>query len=409
MRLFDGKAPEPTAVFTPTKLPLAATNAYARREAAEGKLRRYLKRDQVPVVFGEYGVGKTTVVRRTLEEDADDGVLVYIATASGKSMSDIFRIALEELGFSVEVERSTSTGKHAEFGAKLVMEGSMGESSEESVLTRLVVDSPTDSKIASVLRDRKVTLVIDELHRATAELKSDIADLIKTTHGQESNYPQIVLIGTTLDSAELVKIDPGIDRFVKELPVSPMNEKEANSLITTGFDTLKMQIPAGLVKLIVETAAGAPSLIQSLCLEMAESALDRSDDRVTEDDYRAAVRIYLSEHGHRLVDAYNQAIEHTGPKRYKKQILIAMAEIDDEFFELEAVRARIEKRLGEPVNQTALSGPLRALKEGDEPILQDVTRRDGARVHNQSAFRDPMMKSFIRFMQELEKQGLVAD
>nr|WP_246247301.1 AAA family ATPase [Cellulomonas septica] len=387
-------------------MPLNEGNAYAAREEAEADIRRFLGRDQVPVVFGEYGVGKTTVVRKVLQELGEEPRMVYLPTASGKRISDVFKMSLESLGYTVEVEESSTKSRGATAGAKLIFEGQFEEASEVTKVRRLVVDSPTDSKVAAVLRDAKMTLVIDELHRASEDFRTEIADLIKTTHGQDSNFPQIILIGTTLDSAALVSADRGIDRFIKELRISPMTDEEARALITSGFDTLRMSLGEEILTRIVRTSAGAPSLIQSLCLDIAESCLAAGRSTVLADDYEAAVAAYLKENGHRLAEVYTRAIEHTGPRKYRKQILISMSLIDDEFFELETIRAHIEERTGLPVQQTALSGPLRELKTGSESILQDVSKRDGDRVYNLSAFRDPMMKSFIRFMNEVEAQGL---
>lgn len=399
----------PNEVFTPTQLPLSKHHAYAHRTDAEAKLKRFLRRNQVPVVFGEYGVGKTTIVRRLIKELGFEENLVYVPTTAGKSMSDVLKVALEQLGFFVEVEQTTTDSKNAHFGAKLVFEGDFEEGKTSSTTSRAAVDSPTDARIVRLLRERQVTLVIDELHRASPEFKSDIADLIKSTHGQESNFPQIVLIGTTFDSSELVAIDPGIDRFVKELRISPMTETESREVVESGFAKLKIDIPEDLVEKISVTTSGAPSLIQSICLDIAETAFARTPKAAEMPDYNKAVQLYLEEHGNRLAGMYNSAIEHTGSRRYKKQILTSMSLIDAEFFELEEVRAHIEERTGWEVDRTALSGPLRDLKNGEDAVLQDVTRRDGNRVHNLSAFLDPMMKSFIRFMNELESQGALPE
>lgn len=332
---------------------------------------------------------------------------VYIATVSGKTLSDVVRVALESLNYSVDVSESTSATHAGKFGAKLVANLNYEGTQTKTQTKSFVVQTPTDDKVAAILRDEKIVLVIDELHRADDDFRAELADLIKTTKGQTSNYPKIVLIGTTLESSSLVKNDKGIDRFVKEVPVSPMTAEEATELVTVGFDRLRVGISPQLLDRTVRTAAGAPSLLQSLCRDMARSALKDSRTSVDMGDYETAVRRYLQENGLRLASEYTGAIEHTGQRRYRKQILIAMSHIDAEFIELEEIRSNIEDRTGLRTEQTALSGPLRALKEGEGALLRDVQKRDGDRLYNVSAFVDPMMKSFIRFHNEIEEQGLL--
>ena len=400
--------PSPNDVFVPSKVPLGTTNAYASREQPEASLDRYVRRGQTPVVFGEYGVGKTTLVRRYFAETDDEGRLVYIPTAGDKSISDVFRKVLEQMNYRVSAERITSASDTIGGGLNLVVADFSGSGTEsETVREEFVVTSPTDDRVLQLMAEKDLVLVIDEMHKAAEDLRSELADLIKAARGLGHNYPVIVLVGTTMDAEQLVRRDPGIDRFVKELGVPPMTDEEARSVIEIGFERLGLDISDSIVETIVRTAAGAPTIVQEICLNIAEAAVTRKSDEVIEDDYIEAVRVYLNDHGRRLASTYVKSIEQTGAKRYRKQVLIAMATAPHDFVNLEDVRSRVSSQLGEDVPPTALSGPLRELKSGPDSILQDVERQSGSRVYNLNAFRDPMMKSFIRFMAELEEQGLL--
>jgi hypothetical protein len=404
--MFEHAVPEPSEVFTPTQLPLREHNAYVPRAEAEEKLDRFLRRGQVPLIYGEYGVGKTTVVRKSLRDGGYDDGLVYIPSAAGKSITDVLRVALEHIGAVVRTSEITTTGTTGRAATRLLVDVGGEKSKSRQVTDEFVVQSPTDERVLQLLAEYELTIVVDELHRASQEFREGLADLIKATHGQEQRWPQLVVIGTSAEASTLVRVDAGIDRFVKEYRLPTMTDEEARRLIETGFKTLRLEVPQPLVATVVRTAAGAPSLLQSICLDMAEATVREGSSTVTDAAYRHAVRTYLEENTSRLNETYTKAIEHTGPKRYRKQILIAMSQLDVEYPELEQIRERIEENIAEPVEQTALSGPLRVLKTGSDSVLVDVTRHEGARVHNVSAFRDPMMKSFVRFYTELENQGL---
>ena len=112
----------PADVFTPNRFPLEKYNVYAAREVAEKGLARALRRTEVPVVYGEYGVGKTTLMKKFFIKDDYEGRLVHILTPAGKNMDDVARIVLEQIGYSVEVSGESRT----RFGAEASAEGGGG-------------------------------------------------------------------------------------------------------------------------------------------------------------------------------------------------------------------------------------------------------------------------------------------
>jgi hypothetical protein len=402
--------PAPHEVFTPGSLPLEPLNVYAPRREAELALRRFMNRQQVPVVYGGYGVGKTTLIKKFFEEEARSGTLVYIPSVTALGMADIFSVVLEHLNYAVEVETVTKPQDKIEGGFDLkVLKATVGHTEAVERKHQVVVSSPTDYGVLKILDRMRLTIVIDEMHKGSPQLRAGIANMVKAVKSANHAYPRIVLIGTTNDAESLVAADPGIDRYIKELPVPAMDTREARYIVTQGFSRVGIVISNEYVEKLVASAAGAPTIVHALCLDAAESVLRRRDAEVRHDDCVEAVRRYLNEHGRRLANAYLRAVETTGQKRYRKQILIAAADVENDYVTMEDLRARIAAALGEDTKASALSGPLRALKDPRYgPILQDVERNvGGARIFNLTAFCDPMMKSFIRFISEVEVQGLL--
>jgi hypothetical protein len=155
---------------------------------------------------------------------------------------------------------------------------------------------------------------------------------------------------------------------------------------------------------------GAPALLQEICLDVAEHAVEAGRDHVTHEDIEASVRSFLLNSQARLTQRYMTVIETIGPRRYRKQILRAMAESPNDFVTMDELTTMVSKYVGEDVPATALSGPLRELKKAEYgEILRDVARpsNDGTRVYNLNAFKDPRMKAFIRAMHAVEAQGLL--
>jgi len=137
---------------------------------------------------------------------------------------------------------------------------------------------------------------------------------------------------------------------------------------------------------------------------MSEKALEESSTDIKKEYFDYALGLYARRKAQRSIRKYKGAIETFGPKRYRKQILHAMAKSKDEYVTMDFLVKQVSKQLGEDVPNTALSGPLRDLKSTKYgEILRDVENISGSsRVYNYSAFSDPGMKSIIRMIQQIQ-------
>ena len=166
----------PTDVFTPNTFPLGESNVYAARTTAERGLTQAIRRHQIPVVFGEYGVGKTTLVKVFFFEDERAGRVVSVLSPAGKNFDDIAKLVLEALNYRVDVvqeDKSAATVEAGmEAGAFATLKARFTGRLERSRMTRreLLVTAPTDQGLLNVMADAELTLVIDEMHKAGRRL-----------------------------------------------------------------------------------------------------------------------------------------------------------------------------------------------------------------------------------------------
>lgn len=400
--------PKPHEVFTPGVPPLEKNNIYVNRATAERKLGRLIQRRHIPVIWGDYGVGKTSLVRRFFATEAKAGKEIYFGSTAGVELSDIFREILQHLSYTVETSRVVTNETSKSLGVSLkAAKMSKDRKSGSAATHELVVTSPTDNSISQLASKAELIIILDEMHRASDSLRASLADWIKSTRAANSNF-SLAIVGTTADVQSLVSFDEGINRHVKELHVEPMTDTEARKVVTEGFSKLKMTLPPTVRETLVSAAGGAPSVIQAFCLDAAESAIEGGRQSVATEDLRYAVDRYLEENEDRLLQKYMAAIETTGSKRLRKQVLHAVADSSHNIVTMEDIAAGVSRALGEPTPSTSLSGPLRALKSEEYGrILRDVTRSSSDnRVHNLSAFSDPIMKSFVKLMHNLEQNDL---
>lgn len=409
----------PVDVFTPGRIPIRPNNVYSRRGEAETDFEQSLERGMVPLVFGEYGVGKTSLARHQFKPQEAQGVLVNIESAADSTLQDVLDRILEKLDYVVvrkRVDTHIQTSSHEQGGdaavglpwakASVASKRSNGESTSSQNEGELIVASPTDSRIVEICEAAGVALLIDELHRASDRFNDELAKFIKTYGNANCHRFSIALLGTSSDASKLVRSDKGIDRLLQEVHLLSMTNDEANFIVEQGMRALALGISDDVRDRLVRIAVGSPSILQYLCLECAEVAVKRDSRTVEVDDVDRAVKKFVETKEARLNRAYISAIETTGENRYRKQILRAMAESDDEYVTMDHLTTAVSVFLGKAVPSTSLSGPLRELKtDRFGAVLTDVARPDSTdRMQNYTTFRDPSLKAFIR-MQQARSEG----
>lgn len=408
----------PDKVFTPGQIPVQSTNIYATRGETEELFRKTLRRGMIPVIYGEYGVGKTSMARHVARDAEKEDRLVNIESVADKSLQDVFSRCLEKLGYTVSTKRvdgATSMSSHEQSGQAEVSAGwakgllaskrTKTATSTQQTEEIFVVTTPTDSRIVEICDAAKVILVLDELHRASAEFSSDLAKFLKIFGNASCQNFRIILLGTSSDASRLVASDPGIDRLLQEVHLKAMSPAESRYVVSEGMRSLAITIPKDVENRLVETCVGSPSILQYLSLETAEAAFERNPRIAQLKDVENALKAFVETKEARLNKSYVAAIESFGDIRYRKQILRAMAECEEEFVTMEMIRTLVSKFIGKEVQSTALSGSLRKLKEEEcGNVLSDVQRPDGAgRLTNYTTFKDPALKAFIR-LQVLREQ-----
>lgn len=411
---------KPNDVFTPGQIPIRPTNIYAARGDAERLFGKSLERGMIPVIYGEYGVGKTSMARHVAREAEQQNRLVNIESVADKSLQDVFSRCLEKLGYTVttkRVEGASTVKTHEQSGqaeanagwlkaviaSKRIQSATASQQTEE----QLVVTTPTDSRIVEICERAGVVLLLDELHRASPEFSSDLSKFLKIFGNASCRSFRIVLLGTSSDASRLVASDPGIDRLLQEVHLKAMSPQESEFVVSKGMADLAIVISPEVRNRLVRTCVGSPSILQYLALETAEAAFAREPRVAQMHDVENALKTFVETKEARLNKSYVAAIESVGEIRYRKQILRAMAEAEDEYVTMVMIRTRISSFLGKDIQSTALSGPLRSLKEEQfGAVLSDVERPDGAgRLANYTTFKDPALKAFIRLQVLRDDEG----
>ena len=98
----------PTDVFVPGRYPVATSNAYAVRVEKQDSFKSSLQSFFVPIVYGGYGVGKSSMALKSVAENFTRHRLVYIESVSGVAPEGLKRRILEELRAPTRIEKIVS-------------------------------------------------------------------------------------------------------------------------------------------------------------------------------------------------------------------------------------------------------------------------------------------------------------
>jgi Cdc6-like AAA superfamily ATPase len=203
---------------------------------------------QHAVVFGERGVGKTSLVTVAAETLAATNVITARTTCDrSDDFETVWRKALDELllttsrpgvGFAGHPRESRVTG------ASLLPDDATPHSVKRS-LQRLGVD-------------RRLAIFVDEFDRLEQdEVRVLFADTIKALSDQLPRVT-IVLIGVADDVDQLVADHQSIERALQLIHMPRMSDDEIAEIVTRGLEAARVSVDQDALDRIVETAEGLP-------------------------------------------------------------------------------------------------------------------------------------------------------
>lgn len=168
-----------------------------------------IRRPGKPVVIeGQSGTGKTTCVKKVLEQIGQESDSVYLTARKA-----------EDVGAIISLAEEPTTG----------------------------------------------TFIIDDFHRLASSTQADIADLAKSAAetSDEEEFPKLVLIGINNVGSELIELVPDIAKRTGIHKIAPGNSEIINALIKSGAEELNVRIDDW--EGIFEESGGDYWLTQQLC------------------------------------------------------------------------------------------------------------------------------------------------
>jgi len=370
-------------VFTPSA-PIANESLFAGRKQQIARLiNATSQRGQHAVLFGERGVGKTSLanVLSDFLTPLPGFIIVSTNCESTTTFKAIWTNVFNEL---IAVKTEIGMG----FGPPI--------HTEESPLSQLLSGNPSPEEIRRLLQQlgKPSIVIIDELDRIKdEETIPRLADTIKTL-SDHSTDSTLILVGVADSLDTLVKEHRSIDRALVQIQMPRMSPAELREIIDKGLKELGMTIDSRAAKRISNLSHGLPHYTHSLALHAAQSAVDRDSMAINQDDVVEAIKSAIENTQQSIKRNYHDATSSPRGNLYSEVLLsCALAETDElGYFPAVNIRAPMSKIMGKPYDVPAFSRHLNDFCEKDRGA---VLQRSGYPKRYRFRFVNPLMEPFV--------------
>jgi len=345
------------------------------------------QRGQHAIVFGERGVGKTSlanVMAGFLQGVAQTIIAPRVACDTSDTFQTLWRRVFEKIEFDAEV---TSMGLKPEVTTETV---SLAESLPEQITPDLV-----RAVLAEIAHRGVVILIIDEFDRLKGTDDTRLfADTIKTL----SDYAvqaTVVLVGVADAVEDLIEGHESVLRNLVQIPVPRMSEEELRRIITDRLPKLGMTIAEDALAKICALSRGLPHYAHLIGQHAAWRAIEDGQVEIAEFQVGAAMKNAIKNSQHTVRSAYHRATMSPRRKNLYAQVLLACALAPcDEFgyFAAADVRAPLSAIMNKDYEIAAFARHLKTFcGEAKGAILQEI----GDKYHRRYRFRNPLMQPYI--------------
>jgi Cdc6-like AAA superfamily ATPase len=264
--------------FTPSQ-PVSDRKRFAGRLDVLTAVIRAIEEQRLHVVvYGERGLGKTSVMH-VLTQAARDAryLVVYVSCGADSNFDEVFRTIAAHIPMLFH-SAVGPTSPDVEKGKTLA-----------DTLPATVISPRIASDILAKIVGTRVVVVLDEFDRSLSEeFRQNIAELIKNLSDRLVRV-QLVIAGVARNLTELLEHIPSIQRNIFALQVPWMPPAEIRLLIKNGGELCDLVFDEAAEDAIVSAAHGSPYLATLLGHHAGLSALDDQRTRIGSADVLAAI------------------------------------------------------------------------------------------------------------------------
>jgi Cdc6-like AAA superfamily ATPase len=384
-------------VFTPAA-PIDKASLFAGRV---DQLRQILdavsQRGQHAIIYGERGVGKTSltnVLVETLKGVQGSVICPHVNCDSADDYASLWR----KVFLQIDLARSR---REVGFEANLFQEVStLADSVPVEIFSGEV------QRILTQLSERSlVVIVLDEFDRISAgPTRALLADTIKML--SDHSIPVTLLIVGVADTVDqLIQDHQSVERALAQVPMPRMSATELREILDKGLSELAMEMKDEVKGQIADLSRGLPHYTHLLAKNAARAALDSGSKEIRLGHLSKAIERSVAEAQQSVKSAYHKATTSTQTGNLYRQVLLACAMANTDpmgFFAPADVRDPLSRIMGEPMEIPRFQ---RHLNDFVTDTRGKVLQRVGGAHRWRYRFSNPLLQPFV-FL-EGESSGLL--
>lgn len=283
--------------------PVRDSSLFFGRSREKEKLLEIISRPgHHPIIFGERGIGKTSLVKLTFLPQLVPRKLIWV-TANRKTTFDRFaKAVLRKLGLMETITERTSHTQRDVKGEGGVLGFKAGASRSEK--EGLKLSSPMLLEVGPwELFERldqykdEILIIIDELENArnaNTDLPSLLVDFIKTISDNQCLCdPRVAVIGVSKDVHTLLEEHDSIRRSLSEVELPRLTNKHLLKFLKEAESRIDYSIPPIILKLIADDSLGFPYYANLITLEMLSYAEAINEKFISLDSFSKGTKIAL--------------------------------------------------------------------------------------------------------------------
>jgi energy-coupling factor transporter ATP-binding protein EcfA2 len=339
---------------------------------------------QHAVIYGERGVGKTSLVRVSTQLASErSGILTARINCDG---NDTYETLWHKVLDEIQIKAAEAAPPDQEW-----LETALKECGDLFMTTDL---SPSTIRLGLRKFSQRVPLALffDEFNEVADS--TAIALLANTIKALSDHIEPITLcpVGVAEDLDALLEGHLSAVRALVQIKMPRMTRDELADIGTRGLRRLDMTIAEDAVRLIRVIPRGLPQYAHLLAQEGARQALLNGRDDITRRDVVAGLEIGLSKLDRSLSRAYEKATYSPRRTRLKEVLLAcAVAKLGDMGdFSPSDLRDPYSRIIREQVDIDRFNPQLTSLA-----TARDILVREGEERRWRYRFRDPLMEPYV--------------
>jgi Cdc6-like AAA superfamily ATPase len=348
------------------------------------------QRGQHAIIFGERGVGKTSLANVLAENLSVPGgylLMPHVNCDTGDDFSTLWTKVLNEI-----------TIYHRKRQAGFDLQETLLKGAPSQEMTEPTSTGDIRKVLAPLASNFLVVIILDEFDRLPGgPVRAMMADTIKMLSDRAIGVT-LVLIGVADSVEDLIMEHQSIERNLIQVPMPRMSAEELAAIVMKGLGELQMTIESAALARITQVSRGLPYYTHLLARLAARHAIDSGNLRITALDVATAMVQAVDEVQRSTGRTYHKATSSPRKDALYRQVLLAcaLAVTDDlGFFAPADVRQPLNGFAKSKKRPYDIANYITHLNDFCESARGPVLKREGSSHRFRYRFTDPMMQPFV--------------